>query len=235
MILFRDIYQKAINLMDDPDINRAYLDNIVRFEKLMYPHLNNGYGMFTNPTAIAWELTDQTLPEGRIEIFTSEEAASGTVTLSTTPMENSDFSCMINGKEDKGATYDASTNSVTFSEEIPEGAEVSAEWYFGGQFNTDFSSVSARNISATIINARVQDILARALILSWAEENKNFILEIRNILTDTDFKIYSPANSTSAKVAWVKDLRFSFDNLQNKLSWDLISVHHNSRGYYGSR
>lgn len=233
MILFKDIYYKAINLMDDPDINRAFVQNPIKFEKLMYPHLNNGYGRFTNPTVVAWKLVDQTPPSGSMEIFSSDEVVAETVPLSTVPAAGSDFSFLINGKEDKGATYNAGDNTVVFSEPINEGDEVSVEWYSAGQFNADFSAVATNKIPASVIEARVRDILARALILAWAEENKNFILEIRNLLTDTDFKIYSPANAITSKVAWVKDLNFAFDNMQQKLAWDLVSVYHNSGGYYG--
>ena len=233
MILFKDIYQKALNLMDDPDINRAYLESPIRFEKLMYPHLNNGYGLFTNPTAVAWKMTDQTPPVGQMEIFEYDEVDSNTVKLSTTPKEGSDFSFSINGKETKNASYNAADNTVTFEEEIPQGATVGVEWYWGGQFNADFADVATSKVPSSIIDSRVRDILARALVISWAEENKNFILEIRNILTDTDFKLYSPANAITSKVAWVKNLRFTFNTLQNKLNWDLFSVSRNSGGYYG--
>ena len=233
MILFKSIYERAINLFDDPDINRAYMQNKVVFEKMMYEHLANGVQFFQDPTAIAWSLLDQTPPSGTMEIFTGNEAVEGKVTLSSTPLANSDFAIMINGKIDSKAEYDAETNTVTLSQEIKDTDEISVEWYFGGQFNTDFSTVSTPLISSAVIGAKVQDILARALVLAWAEKNKNFILEIRNVLTDTDFKIYSPANSTTSKIEWVKDLRKDFDTLTTKLGWDLHSVSRRAGRYYG--
>jgi hypothetical protein len=53
MILFKEIYRKAIKLFDDPDIQKAYDENEIRFEKLMYDYLQNGLVLFTDPTAIA--------------------------------------------------------------------------------------------------------------------------------------------------------------------------------------
>ena len=38
---FKSIYEKAINLFDDPIIQRADVEDTVRWEKLMYPHLEN--------------------------------------------------------------------------------------------------------------------------------------------------------------------------------------------------
>ena len=51
---FKSIYEKAINLFDDPIIQRAYVEDTVRWERLMYPHLENGINQFSNPTKIAY-------------------------------------------------------------------------------------------------------------------------------------------------------------------------------------
>ena len=234
MILFKDIYARAINLFDDPDINRAYVEDVIKFEKMMYPHLINGIQLFKNPTKITWELFDQTAPQGKMEIFEGSEAQDNQLTLGSTPVENSDVVVMINGQIDSGAVYNADTNSVTLSKEVSPTDEISVEWYYGGQFNSDFADAAAPMISAGVISAKVVDILARALVVAWAEKNKNFILEIRNVLTDTDFKLYSPANSTQSKIAWVQDLRKDLDTMQTKLGWDLYSVSRRAGGYYGS-
>ena len=49
MILFNEIFARAVNLFDDPDINYAYVNNKVSFSKLMRPYLINGISKFTNP------------------------------------------------------------------------------------------------------------------------------------------------------------------------------------------
>lgn len=231
MILFKEIYNKAINLFDDPDIQLAYAQDAVRFEKLMYPYLENGVNYFTNPTKMSFLLTAQTPPSGSLETF--ESTGGNTFQLSTTPEENSDFSYTVNGQYVHNATYDAETNSVTFSEDIPAGATVGIEWYFSGSFDGDFSSVATTYMPEDVILARVKEILARALILCWSEEERNFVLEIKNILTDTDFKIYSPANSVRAKTEWVNQIRHDFDSMQTKLAWDVSTRRRNGGSYYG--
>lgn len=234
MILFKDIYARAINLFDDPDIDRAYVQNTIKFEKMMYRHLQDGVQLFKNPTKITWELIDQTDPQGQMEIFTGDEVQNDQVVLSSTPTENSEVVVMINGEVDSAASYDAATKTVTLSKETTSTDEISVEWYFGGQFNSDFSAAATPQVPLSVIVAKVVDILARALVVAWAEKNKNFILEIRNVLTDTDFKLYSPANSTQSKIAWVQDLRKDLDTMQTKLGWDLYSVSRRAGGYYGS-
>ena len=231
MILFKEIYKKAIALFDDPDIQRAYYEDAVEWEKIMLPYLQNYAVLFTNPTRVTSQLLSQTSPEGILEIFEGND--SDTYTLSTQPMAGADFSCMIAGVIDSRAQYDSEHNSVKFSKVVPAGTECSVEWYFCGAFNTDFHDAASPTTSAAQISASVVDILARALVLNWAENEKNFVLEIRNLLTDTDFRMYSPANSVRAKTEWVKQLRFDFDTMTNKLSWNLFSRAQHGGRYYG--
>lgn len=238
MILYKDIYQKAINLFDDPDINKAYVQNKVRFAKLMFPHLDNGVQKFQNPTAIAWQLVKKVSPYGETEISKGQDVIGQRLELSTQPYKDSDYSISINQKyvydfsveqEEEGST------TIVFGDTIAINPDdtIVVEWYSCGYFETDLSEVATSAISSQVIMVKVEDILARALVLSWAEKNKNFLLEIRNILTDTDFKLYSPANAIASKVAWVKNMQYEFDTMQNKLGWDLYSVSRKAGGYYG--
>jgi hypothetical protein len=219
MILFSDIYDRAINLFDDPDINLAYTSNIIQFSKMMYPHLVNGLNLFTNPTQMALQLVSQTAPEGRLELFDGDGAA--TYTLSTTPVGDSYFRCLIGTTVDSSATYDSVTNAVTFSQVVAVGQTCSVEWYYAGNFPTDFSTVASGKLQSAPLVDQATSILARCLLVAWAEKNKNFLLEIRNILRDTDFDIYSPANSTRSKIEWVQDLREDLANMITKLCWNM--------------
>lgn len=231
MILFKEIYGKAITLFDDPDIQRAYYEDTVEWEKTMRPYLENYAVLFTNPTRVTSQLLDQTPPKGVLETFDGN--GSDSYVLSQPAPENADFSFRIDGEIDQLATYDAETHTVTFSKAIPEGTQCSAEWYYCGSFDSDFSAAASTTTSASMIRASVVDILARALVLNWAENEKNFVLEIRNLLTDTDFRMYSPANSVRAKTEWVKQLRFDFDTMTNKLSWNLFSRAQHGGRFYG--
>ena len=52
----------------------------------------------------------------------------------------------------------------------------------------------------------VKDILARLLVKSWAESERNLLLDIRNIMQDSDFKITGNDKILNAKNAWVDQL-----------------------------
>lgn len=231
MIQFKEIYNKAINLFDDPDIQYAYAIEPIRWQKIMYQYLENGIGLFTNPTRIAMLLVDQKMPKSIVQTM----VGNGTkiYQLESTPETGSDFCYVYNDKIYNDIKYDGQNNQVEIGIEIPEGEEFAVEWYFSGCFNTDFASATTSTVSKDTIAYRVKDIMARALVLCWAENEKNFVLEIRNLLTDTDFKIYSPANSIKAKVEWVKQLRFDFDTMTNKLGWDLFDRKYHGGKFYG--
>lgn len=220
MILFEDIFNRAVNLFDDPDIQRAYEINPVEFSKIMRPYLINGLGMFANPTTVSSRLINYSEAQGKLEVFEGDGGA--TYVLSTVPVENAVLSFFIGNTPDPMAEYNADSGMVTFSTDVLFGTKCSVEWYYAGAFNTDFSGFSS-NISPLFIENRTKDILAHCLLIGWAENEKNFLLDIRNILTDTDFKLYSPANSVRAKTEWYQNIREGLNDLTQKLSWDLWS------------
>lgn len=230
-LTFKSIYEKAINLFDDPIIQRAYVEDTVRWERMMYPHLENGVNQFSNPTKIAYLLVDQKLPTGQVEVFEGNGTAVYNTGVDFFPEADADFSFRIGTQYDRSATYE--NGVVTFSREVPVGSKCEVRWYSAGQFNTDFKEAASATTSASVIAYKVRDILARALVVSWATNEEDFVLDIRRNLNDTDFKLYSEANSIRSKVEWVNQLKFQLDTLTTKLAWDLVSRKYHGGNYYG--
>ena len=230
-LTFKSIYEKAINLFDDPIIRRSYIEDTVRWERQMYPHLENGINQFSNPTKIAYLLVDQKLPSGQVEVFDGNGTAVYNVSADFVPEEGAEFSFRIGTQYDHAARYD--NGVVTFSREVPTGSKCGIEWYSPGQFNTDFKEAASSTTPANVIAYKVRDILARALVLAWATNEEDFLLDIRRNLNDTDFKLYSEANSIRSKVEWVNQLKFQLDSLTTKLAWDVVSRKYHGGNYYG--
>lgn len=230
-LTFKSIYEKAINLFDDPIIRRSYIEDTVRWERQMYPHLENGINQFSNPTKIAYLLVDQKLPSGQVEVFDGNGTAVYNVSADFVPEEGAEFSFRIGTQYDHAARYD--NGVVTFSREVPTGSKCGVEWYSPGQFNTDFREAASATTPASVIAYKVRDILARALVLAWATNEEDFLLDIRRNLNDTDFKLYSEANSIRSKVEWVNQLKFQLDSLTTKLAWDVVSRKYHGGNYYG--
>lgn len=219
MILFSEIFNRAIRLFDDPDINRLYVGNPVAFAKKMRPFLINGLGKFSNPTTIASLMSQQDEPNGKIEIF--DGTGTDVYTLSTVPVDNAEMVCMIEGHVDLLAQYDSETNSVTFSKVVEEGQECSVEWYYAGAFTANLDGIGGSGGAHATAIDQVKNILAHCLLLSWSEQSKNFLLDIRNWLQDTDFKLFSPAHSIESKVKWYNNVESGLNDLMNALGWTL--------------
>ena len=75
------------------------------------------------------------------------------------------------------------------------------------------------------IEQKVKNILARLLVIAWAESVKNMLVDIQGILRDTDFKLTPNSQILSAKVKWIDDLYRQNLSEQNKLSWRLRYSH----------
>lgn len=227
MITNLEVYNRAVNLIDDPDISRAYYSNPVKFQKIMYPFLLNGISTITAPTGVCALLAAREDPVGTTEVF--EGTGATEYALSTTPPDGAEFACYIGNKYDSNAQYITENNSVVFSRPVEVGESCSVEWYTAGEFTGDFSQVNGRLPLSSLVD-RVVDLLARATVISWASKEKNFLLDIRNLLTDTDFKLHASSSVLKSKISWLEDLRFEFYNLQNKLDWDLRNQ---NRSWYG--
>ena len=215
MIFFNEIYKQAISLFDDPDITMAYDNNKIQFYKMMYPFLNSSLSLFTNPSMIGRMLSDYIEPKGTMEIFESD-GKTNEFELSFTPEYNCLFDCLADGKK-IDYIYDNKSNKVIFSEIIDTGKIYSIECYSIGYFNTSLNVTNNNSIDKDIKNKTIS-ILARLLVLAWGEKTKNFLLDIENILTDTDFSLHPASNALNSKIAFVKQITEETYQLQNKLS-----------------
>lgn len=204
-IFFTDIYKPAIGLFDDPKITDAFNTSPISFFKIMYTYLQNAIPRFTNPMIMKKLLSATTLPDGQVEIIDGNGTNSYTVTVS--PLINSYFEYTIDGKLVEG-NYDSTLQIITFKDIVNTGSTISFEWYFPGKFTND-------------IDYTAQNILARLLVLCWTEKEKNFLLDIRRLLGDTDFKLPSEANSIRAKGEWYNDMKSEINKKMMKYSWDL--------------
>jgi hypothetical protein len=204
---FLEVYNRAISSLDDPALTNGYSISPIGFYKIMYNFLQLGIPRFTNPLSEIGKLNTQNLPIGYSESFT----ISGSVTnypLSTTPVSNSLFQYSLNGASTSGS-YTILSNTVSFDDTFP-GQTAIAEWYFPGEFVNDLGSMELV-------------ILSKLTVLSWMEKEKNFLLDIRRVLQDTDFKLGSEANSVRAKMEWFYNAQESVDKLMQQYSWSSLS------------
>ena len=228
-ILFKDIYSKSISLFDDPKITIAYENNIIQFEKIMYTYLQNAILMFHNPASIAIKLADYSTPIGKMETYEAD-GINNKFSIDNTLLEilnNEDYKngvdyVFIENNMYVNGTVNLEDGTVEFPDVLPEGQEYAFEVYYCGAFLNEFDgyNINTTKINATITN-QIQGILARLLVRAWAEEERNMVLDIRNIMQDTDFKLMSNDRILNSKNNWIDQLDQELFQLQNRLAWTI--------------
>ncbi len=227
-ILFTDIYEKSIALFDDPKITKAYETNKMQFAKLMYTFLQNAIGQFTNPASIGTRLSSYNEPIGTMETF---ELKDGTINPDDSVtfhiddgfilMENSLYT-YIEGEVISSGVLNKEDRTVTYPHKIPEGMEYAFEQYYVGEFTANFSGLNVNtSVGDAFIVNQIKDILARLLVKAWGEGERNMLLDIRNIMQDSDFKISGNDRILRSKNAWIDQLDTELLQLQNKLAWGI--------------
>lgn len=212
-----DIYTRAINRFDDPSITSAYNTNPIDFFQVMLGYLENAIPAFTTPVIMLDILNDTMNYSEQTELFNGT-GATDTFVLSTIPPTGSYFYAEVNGISQE-VSYIEITNSVQFITDPPLGVEnVSVQWYFAGQFNQ------------TLTNKQ-QDILSGLLVQSWSEKEKNFLLDIRRLLNDTDYKMGVESSNITSKGNWFAGIREKNDSDMKNYAW--VVYNNELRKQYG--
>lgn len=221
VISFKDIYTKAIGLFDDPKITAAYNSNLIQFYKLMYVYLQNSISLFNNPLSVMKLISNFEEPTGQMEIFEADGISKEFELDSEFQIkENSSYEYIANG-ERVNAKFNKDTRTVIFEEVLPVGQQYSFEQYSIGKIECDLGDNGLSTmVQINILNC-IKDILARLLVKTWGENTRNFLLDIQNILTDSDFNVHSASSALKAKNEWLNQLDREILQYQNKLAWNI--------------
>ena len=224
MIYFYDIFEKSMSIFDDPDLSRKYYEDQAGFQSDMRDFLMVGKNKFTYPTAI----TDKLIVCDEAVGYSESDSGDGTdtYTLQQAVANHGDkvgFTFAVDGKPIH-AQYNAENNSVTFERNIEANETWVVSWFYAGAFSADFSHCFRSDFPMDAIMDKVITILAYALLSTWGDKEVGRVLEVRNILSDTDFKMYSPANSARAKVEWRNQMNRDMGTLVSELNWRIMST-----------
>lgn len=221
-ILFSDIYTKAIALFDDPKITKAYKVNKVQFYKIMYTYLQNAIALFTNPASVGMRLANYNEPIGTMETFDANGVTSTFVLGEDFEIIDGSVYTYIEGHITVNGTLNKEARTVTFPDVLPEGQQYAFEQYYCGEFLDGLTGLNIKtNQGDSLIVGEIKDILARLLVKAWAESERNLLLDIRNLMQDSDFKITGNDKVLKAKNQWIDQLDTEILQLQNKLAWNI--------------
>lgn len=222
-IVFNEIYTRAIGLFDDPKITMAYQTNKIQFYKLMYTYLQTAISQFSAPSNLAYRLSNYVEPNGILQKIEAD-GINNTFQLDTDfiILNNSEY-VFIEGDLLASGVIDIENRMVSFPDVLPIGQEYAVEQYYIGEFLDNFSGIIIEKGGDEFVKQTVINILARLLVASWAENQRNFLLDIKNTMTDTDFKLTSNAAILKSKIAWVKELQEEIGRYRQSLDWKITA------------
>ncbi len=224
MLYFSSIFERAFNLFVDPDIVKKYYYDNAGFQQEMLQYLIIAKDKFTTPTAIVDKLYYVDEAVGYSESDNGD--GTNTYVLSQEVVNqgsNVGFTYKI-GKEYVEGEYNPETNSVTFPRDILTTETWTISWFYAGAFTADFSDCLRSDFPMTALMDKIINILAYGILSVWGDKEVGRALEERNILTDTDFKFYSPANSARAKKEWRDQMNRDMDTLISELNWRIMGT-----------
>jgi hypothetical protein len=171
----------------------------------MYNYLVNALPLYNNPSIMQTTLSDRVENSNTVERFNGNSSTVDFV-LSSIPSSSAYFSYKIDNSNLDGE-FNYNDNTATLSSTPAVGVNnVEIEWYSVGYFNQ-------------VLTNSQQVILSKFLVGCWAEKEKNFLLDIRRLLNDTDFKLSSEAPNINAKGNWFYNMREQAEKQMMQDSW----------------
>lgn len=205
MTTFISIYNWAMSKFDDPILSQIYRENSHEFFRIMYLKMQSAISEFVIPKYVSAKLEDRIEPVFYKEVFDGDGVAD-IFTLTAIELTGE---VMVEARVN-GVVIDITSiidKTITLSSVPPQGnGNVEISVYIDGFFNQN-------------LTFRTQDILALLIVKAWAEKERNFLLDIRRLIGDKDFRLISEANSLREKNNWYNSIREEADKKMTALSW----------------
>ena len=213
-----EIYKRAVTEFKDPTLKKLLNNNSILFSETMYNYLENAISLFTTPYETVKRLALRTNPTNNTEQFTCDGTQNEFLLTNPPDVDLIDFYLFeyrVNGTKVVGE-YNSNTNTVTLAETPENGAILTVETYYMGNFEK-------------VLHDEEIYILSLFIVACWSEFISNDKLDIIRLLGDTDFKLTSNSSTTTAKTAWGVTNIERVNKRMSKYSWDCLY-----RGKYGS-
>ena len=120
-----------------------------------------------------------------------------------------------NNKKYETFIYNKENNAFIFNEVPTKDSQIVIRGYLTGGFSSNLDQTE-------------ETILALLLVSCWSEKEENFLLDIRRLLTTSDFKLNDSASVLRSKVSWHYTMYEQAQKLMNNYTLNLAK-----RGFYG--
>ena len=203
-----NIYDKAIASLDDPILTKTYTESKIDFCYKMHTFLARAISLFNTPSAEFEKLQNALISPMEEESSVEADGKTTEFSLSISMMGKAIREVRENGKIKEDGYY-FKNNEIVFNKPPMRGSKITVRQYYPGGFNISLEPLE-------------ETILALLLVSCWAEKEENFLLDIRRLLTTSDFKLNDSASVLRSKVNWHYTMYEQAQKLMNNYSLTLM-------------
>ena len=212
---FTKIYERTLSQYIDDFALKKYNGSLIAMNQDLQSYLLSAIPEFTTPISIIEKIQDYTEAEGMTENFTGDGTTT-TFTLSTEPIEGSIIELSVDSTVlTDGYEYDTDTKTVTFDTAPEEGAEIAISWYFCGEFTNDLNLIE-------------QSILSDLMVWKWLVRERDNIADIRRLLRDTDYSLWSEEKTMTSKATLADIAREKASKAMKQYGWSIYNKNLNA-------
>ena len=211
---FTKIYERTMSQYIDDFALKKYNGSIISMNQDLQSYLLSAIPEFNIPISIIEKIQDYSEAQGVSEEFTGD-GETVSFTLSTEPLENSIIEISIDSiiLQD-GYSYDIETKTITFDTPPEENAKITISWYFCGEFTNDLNLIE-------------QGILSDLMVWKWLVRERDNIADIRRLLRDTDYSLWSEEKTMTSKATLADIAREKASKSMKQYAWSIYNKNMN--------
>ena len=211
---FTKIYERTLSQYIDDFALKKYNGSIIAMNQDLQSYLLSAIPEFNTPISIIGKIQDYSEAEGKTEEFTGDGITTSFV-LSTEPIENSIIEVTIDSiVVTDGYEYDEETKTISFDVAPEENVEILISWYFSGEFTNDLNLIE-------------QNILSDLMVWKWLLRERDNIADIRRLLRDTDYSLWSEDKTMTSKAKLADIAREKASKSMKQYAWSIYNKNMN--------
>lgn len=212
---FTNIYERTLSQYIDDFALKKYNGSIIAMNQDLHSYLLSAIPEFNIPISIVEKIQDYTEAEGVSENFVGDGETTS-FTLSTEPLENSIIEVSIDSIVIlDGYTYDEESKTISFDIAPEADSEIVISWYFCGEFTNDLNLIE-------------QNILSDLMVWKWLVRERDNIADIRRLLRDTDYSLWSEEKTMTSKATLADIAREKASKAMKQYSWMIYNKNMNA-------
>lgn len=211
---FTKIYERTLSQYIDDFALKKYNGSIIAMNQDLQSYLLSAIPEFNTPISIIGKIQDYSEAEGKTEEFTGDGVTTSFV-LSTEPIENSIIEVTIDSiVVTNGYEYNEETKTILFDVAPEKDVEILISWYFSGEFTNDLNLIE-------------QNILSDLMVWKWLLRERDNIADIRRLLRDTDYSLWSEDKTMTSKAKLADIAREKASKSMKQYAWSIYNKNMN--------